>query len=58
MHVLVYREGVQGLYLCFVVFVKEITHHFGLLEDFTIGDIPSLYRDFVLLKLTTLNMTL
>lgn len=35
-----------------------ITNHFCLLVDFTKGDIPSLYKDFVLLKLTILNMTL
>ena len=33
------------------------THHFDLLEDFTKGDMPSLYRDLVLLKFTMLNMT-
>jgi len=33
-------------------------YHFGLLVDLTIGDIPSRYKDFVLLKLTMLNITL
>ena len=34
------------------------TYHFGLLVDFTTGDMPSLYRLLVLEKLTTLKMTL
>jgi len=37
---------------------SAITYHFGLLVDLTIGDIPSRYRDLVLLKLTMLNITL
>ena len=34
-----------------------IAHHFGLFVDLTMGVIPSLYSDFVLLKLTMLNIT-
>jgi len=38
--------------------MTDVNYHFGLLVDFTIGDIPSRYRDFVLLKFTMLNITL
>ena len=37
---------------------SDSSYHFGLLVDLTNGDIPSLYSDFVLLKLTMLNITL
>jgi len=38
--------------------MTEKYYHFGLLVDLTIGDIPSRYKDFVLLKLTILSITL
>jgi hypothetical protein len=33
------------------------TYHFGLVVDFTKGDMPSRYKDFDLLKFTTLKIT-
>ena len=37
---------------------ERLIYHFGLLDDLTRGDIPSLYSDLVLLKFTMLKIIL